>query len=281
MPTLAAEKPRRAAVRLLESSPAGGRIRPPPATIADRHRDPRRAARVRRKARRRAVLDRLATARAAAHASTITNRFGSWNAAVEAAGLAPRRIRASWSDEQLLAGLRRYAAEHGRAPRSTDRVGLLSRYPSPALAISRFGSWSDALRRAGLEPGNPDPVDDQQVIRALRAYRREHRRSPTTTAWKQQRLRPSAEAIIRHCGSWANALALAGLTAAERAPRGADRREIIDALRAYQRHHGVAPTVTVWRRERRQPGAKAIINRFGSWTAALEHAAMRSSRQRG
>jgi hypothetical protein len=42
----------------------------------------------------------------------------------------------------------------------------------------------------------------------------------------------------------------------------------------------VAPTVTVWRRERRQPGAKAIINRFGSWTAALEHAAMRSSRQR-
>ena len=48
-------------------------------------------------------------------------------------------------------------------PRSDDRVGLLSTYPSPALVVSRFGSWSTALRKAGLEPGNPPPVTDREI----------------------------------------------------------------------------------------------------------------------
>ena len=72
--------------------------------------------------------------------NTISNRFGSWNTALKAAGLAPRRIAKDWSDEEILLGLRRFAHDHGRPPRSADRVGSLSQYPSPALAVKRFGS---------------------------------------------------------------------------------------------------------------------------------------------
>jgi hypothetical protein len=112
------------------------------------------------------------------------------------------------------------------------------------------------------------------VIRALRSYRLEQRRSPTTTAWKHARLSPSAEAIIRHCGSWAAALALAGIPPIQRQLPGPDRREIAQALRAYQRQHGVAPTVTAWQRDQLTPSVKVIYRRFGSWPAALTHAGL-------
>lgn len=150
----------------------------------------------------------------------IRAKFGSWTAAVQAAGLEPHRIRVEWSDEQILDGHRRLASDHGRPPRKEDRVGSLSRYPSPTLVRSRFGSWSAALRKAGLAPGGVELLTDERVVRALVTYHREHGRSPTSTAWRKARLRPTAAAIARHCGSWADALALAGLKPAARVAHG-------------------------------------------------------------
>jgi hypothetical protein len=77
--------------------------------------------------------------------------------------------------------------------------------------ISRFGTWSAALHAAGLAPGGSVPVTNDQIVCALRAYHHEHHRSPTTTAWKAAPLKPTVKTISRHCGSWANALALASL----------------------------------------------------------------------
>jgi len=161
---------------------------------------------------------------------TISNRFGSWDGALHAAGLPARTIRVDWHNEDILLALKRYARDYGRAPRAADRVGLSGLYPSPALVITRFGSWSTALRAAGLEPGNPPPLTHEAIARALRGYHDNHGQSPSTTAWKLARSRPSAEAIIKHCGSWAQALELAGLPAPERRPRGPDTAEIFTLL---------------------------------------------------
>ena len=207
---------------------------------------------------------------------TIEARFGSWNAALAAAGLPPNRIRRDWSDQDILDGLRRFAADHGRPPRYDDRVGLLSTYPSPALVVTRLGPWSKALRKAGLEPGNPPPVTHRDIVRALRDYRREHHRSPTTTDWKRAGRRPHAETIIRHCGSWAAAIALASMKPAPPAPRGPDRDEIIQLLRDYQHANGTPPSVTAWQHARLKPGIKTIYRRFGSWPAALAAAGLPS-----
>lgn len=206
--------------------------------------------------------------------ATIEGRFGSWSAALAAAGLPPRRVRREWSDRDILDGLRRFAADHGRPPRTTDRVGLLSTYPSPALAISRFGSWSAALTEAGLQPGNPPPASDRDVARALRAYRREYHRSPTTTAWRRAKCRPAAETIIRHCGSWAAALDLAGIDPPEHMARGADREQLISVLQRYAKEHGTSPSLTEWRRLRMTPALKPFYRVFGSWPAALAAAGL-------
>ena len=207
---------------------------------------------------------------------TIEHRFGSWNLALAAAGLPARRVRRDWSDQELLDGLRRFAADHGRPLRGSDRVGWLSVYPSPALVVSRFGSLSAGVRAAGLEPGNPPPVTERDIVRALRRFGREHGRSPTSSEWRRARRRPAADTIIRHCGSWAQALALAQMTPTERVPRGPDAEEIIARLRDYEREHGGPPSLTEWQRRRLEPSVNTIYRRFGSWPAALAAADMRS-----
>jgi len=204
--------------------------------------------------------------------NVIADRFGGWSAALAEAGLGPRFVRREWSDEQLLDGLRQFARDHGRPPRSTDRVGRLGRYPSPALVVTRFGSWSRALLTAGLEPGNPPPTSTQRIVEALLDYRKAHGCSPSSTAWKAAGRLPAAETIIRHCGSWSAALKLAGLPAVTPAPRGPSDSEVLAALRSYAREVGATPTVRAWSAQRRRPGVKLIRNRFGSWGAALDHA---------
>jgi hypothetical protein len=202
----------------------------------------------------------------------IAGRFGGWNAALAAAGLTPRFVRREWTEEQLLDGLRRFASDHGRPPRAIDRMGSREQYPSPSLIITRFGSWSRALRAAGLQPGNPPPTTPEQIVDVLRAYHETHGGSPSSSAWKAAGGRPAAETIIRHCGSWRAALQLAGLPAAKLAPRGATDSEILEALRAYAQEAGTAPTIRAWAAQRRRPGVKLIRSRFGSWAAALERA---------
>ena len=83
--------------------------------------------------------------RGAYAARTYVNRFGSWNAAVEAAGFDPRSS-GRVDDAELLADLRRLRETLGRKPTSTDvrehgQYGL-------ATYQRRFGSWSAALDAA-------------------------------------------------------------------------------------------------------------------------------------
>jgi hypothetical protein len=81
--------------------------------------------------------------------STYTQRFGSWNAALEAAGLEPYR-RPTFSDEQLLQILRDLAAELGRTPLLRE-LQARSDLPSSSVYTRRFGGWNAALQAAGLE----------------------------------------------------------------------------------------------------------------------------------
>jgi hypothetical protein len=79
-------------------------------------------------------------------------RFGSWSAALEAAGLQSRRIW-SWSESQIVAALQAEAKRLGHAPTASEwrapppsERGL----PSGTVVARRFGSWNAALEAAGL-----------------------------------------------------------------------------------------------------------------------------------
>jgi hypothetical protein len=77
---------------------------------------------------------------------TVTTHFGTWRAALEAAGLRPNRRL--WSHEEIVEALRRWTREHGRPPRQRDLVYGASGLPAPHTIRRRFGSYRAALDAA-------------------------------------------------------------------------------------------------------------------------------------
>lgn len=88
--------------------------------------------------------------------------FGSWDAALEAAGFDPAEMP-DWSarsntNVEILDGIRLVAEKLGHAPTTTE-TGKHVDF-SPGLATLRFGSWSDALETAGQDPSERPSVRD-------------------------------------------------------------------------------------------------------------------------
>lgn len=78
---------------------------------------------------------------------TYQNRFGSWEAALEAAGFEPTGM--IYSEEKLLADLREMGQELGRPPSSGE---MRTEGPHSAKTYQRrFGSWAGALDAAGFD----------------------------------------------------------------------------------------------------------------------------------
>jgi 2-oxo-4-hydroxy-4-carboxy--5-ureidoimidazoline (OHCU) decarboxylase len=80
-------------------------------------------------------------------APTYARRFGSWNAAIAAAGFDPRFRRRS--DEELLDELRSLVETAGEHPTEA----AVRDHPDMANSSTykaRFGSWTEALAAAGL-----------------------------------------------------------------------------------------------------------------------------------
>ena len=101
-------------------------------------------------------------------AITASKRFGSWNAALRAAGLRVLN-EIGVSDEELFANIERVWLALGRQPRKRELVRPLSRYSERPYA-QRFGSWRQSLEAFvhWAETANTrecEPVDARQNSR--------------------------------------------------------------------------------------------------------------------
>ena len=74
------------------------------------------------------------------------NHFGSWGAALQAAGIRPRPLRRAWDEAGVLAAIRS-RREDGGVMRET--VVAIEDERLFAAATARFGSWQAALAAAG------------------------------------------------------------------------------------------------------------------------------------
>lgn len=117
------------------------------------------------------------------HPQTIVGRFGSWNAAKRAAGLAPRRFA---TRDDLLDQLRALGDELGRPPSTRDIEARRGSMASKSLFWHTFGSLSSALREAGFAlPGRDERLEE--AIAGGAALARALRRLPRFADWRRAR----------------------------------------------------------------------------------------------
>ena len=200
--------------------------------------------------------------------ATYGTRFGSWNAALEAAGFGTH----GYSDEELLDVLRNLAAELGRTP-SADHVRECDDAPNISTYQDRFGGYNAALEAALLDVNETYAHTDEELLDDLVRLIREQGRAPTK-AVLEDKGRFGQTTYSAHFGSWAGALAELGLTPNQGRPTD---RELIAALREFANYGSVGPTASLSKRDMDERGPhsyRLYRERFGSWDAALVEAGL-------
>lgn len=211
---------------------------------------------------------------------TYLKRFGSWNEAVRAAGLRPRRIR-EYTDKELVEALKRAADRLDRGP-SMEEFGAMGGYPGAETIRKRFGSWDKALRKAGLEPMVVDRKKhtDDELLDALRRAADELGRTPTQKEIAAMDGYPSYMTYFKRFGSWNEALRLAGIEPRERHVRRYTEAELITLLKEAAAVLGRTPKTDDLQAMDAYPSWHTYHARFGSWNKALEAAGLRPRRIR-
>jgi hypothetical protein len=178
--------------------------------------------------------------------------FGSWQAALAAAGLPPLRI--ARSKDQVTGALRAWF-EQGV---STDQIHRRDSALYLAAQI-QFGTWRRAVKAAGL----PLPKLNWSKARIVAALRKRHARSRSVSHIPKND-RSFRSAIYNHFGSLYQALVAAGIPGV-RAPRRWSRQTVVAEIRA--RHQQGLPLERSHVDDLGLRQAAAV--HFGTWRDAL------------
>jgi hypothetical protein len=136
---------------------------------------------------------------------------------VRASSASGRRYRrpAAWSDEEIIAALQEWAAEHGRSPNSYEWIAGSPGRPGSLCVRRRFGSWEKALKRAGLKPNARRQHrywTEQEILDALKAWTIRRGRPPRSKDWiRAANHHPCSRSVYTHFGSFGAAVSAAGI----------------------------------------------------------------------
>lgn len=170
---------------------------------------------------------------------TVRRTFGSWRAALEAAGVAPH----VWDQDDIIDRMLEWHETFGVPPSLRDwnphlaelhGYDEIARYwwsmhphwPHSSTVGHRFGSWNNAIEQAGFVPMQPGVKRSsgsgvtgkawtrEKIIQAIRDWHATYGALPTYDGWSNGPgvHRPTTHTVLRNFGSWAAACRAAGFT---------------------------------------------------------------------
>jgi hypothetical protein len=225
--------------------------------------------------------------------SSVINRFGSWAEACEAAKLPPAPHA---TDDDMIKAIRAAANDLQKPVTETayekwrKQDPVRRRFPSWAIR-HRFSCWEQACLSAGVANGSwrASGGGHEHLYEALRTIYVEIGEPLTIAAYDAARQqapgsRPAAITIIKRVGSWKKACEMAGIPDGSAKERPKFSREYLaDAIKsaAAEHHPLTSDTYQAWSKlERSRPSLQPILDRFGTWSKALEAAGIRRSEPR-
>jgi hypothetical protein len=176
----------------------------------------------------------------------------------------------SYSDEDLLDAIRR-VADHVDA----DNGPTLQQFRehssiADTTIMRRFGSWNDAVAKAGFEPNAPETaIPKADLLDELQRLREELGRIPTGDQMNDHG-RYSRSTYQQWFGSWSDALTEAFNDTSE-AGAHVSNDELIAELHRVADEHGTPPRFEDMRHHGAHR-ARTYAKRFGSWDDALQAA---------
>ena len=152
--------------------------------------------------------------------ATYLRHFGSWSAAIEAAGLnsylsyRKRAFRDGNEEQLLIREIREFAERLGRTPRIEEMVSQ-NHVHSASHYKNCFGSWKNALKSAGLDCVYGDHYTDQELLDSLHEVCERLSCIPSEKEYRdyqsQEKAYPKSFYYAKHFGSFDEALITAGL----------------------------------------------------------------------
>ncbi|MCP4180323.1 MAG: hypothetical protein GY756_21375 [bacterium] len=109
-----------------------------------------------------------------------------------------------YSEEELINILRMKAQELGRTPK-------ISEISARATIRKRFGTWNNALKKAGLELNSQKGLTEKEYIELVQKWANENGRSPKYIDWKNDSNYPDPSSILKKYNlTWSEILNKAG-----------------------------------------------------------------------
>lgn len=126
----------------------------------------------------------------------------------------PYEMKKKYTDEELLTLMQRFYRENGRTPIKND-FDNNPRYPGSATYQIRFDSWTNALKKVGMDIYSDEKRNklytDVELLNFLKNFCQENERIPTAYDFANNPGYPGVSTYQRRFGSWNNALKLVGL----------------------------------------------------------------------
>jgi len=136
--------------------------------------------------------------------STITRRFGSWNKAIGLAGLEIENF-SKLSVDELLKDLKEVSIKLNKSSLTRDEYIKIGKYSTDSFR-RHFGSWFNALEKAGLEKTHNLNISNEELFENLEEIWTRLGRQPNFGEISKPLSKYSGSAYSRRFGSWRKAL---------------------------------------------------------------------------
>jgi hypothetical protein len=211
-------------------------------------------------------------AQTAVSASTVIQRFGTWNNAIRAAGLKPILVHGH-TKEEILKEIRRVAKKIGRVPMVSDFDGHST--IGMWVVTERFGTWNNALVQAGLKPGFKRGWTKKELIQEIRWVAKKLGRTPTNREFNAHST--SCVVTVRNrFGTWDRAIKAAGL---EPLHVAFTKSDCLKELQRIAQMLGKTPRMEDFTKHASM-NACTVCEFFGSWNNGLQAAGLKPAREK-